>query len=244
MPIGRGNPCVLRDGDRLRLGNYEIEARIKQSTESQRAVDPIDFDALGPIPQARPDNRTVHDPPASPELLEGIGPPATGEPSSQATKRQSQAQAERRRRANANVRRVGRAAGKALHDASLEAYLERLLKLIPAEVVSIYPVGRSLIADDMQQGLWATICLMICVVFRTRMTRGPDGRPQWPAVAIAAVSFIIWVYVLGAHVVGFALPDQYKVWPALMLLAWTTIVPAVYTGGSAATARVSARNSR
>ncbi len=60
-----------------------------------------------------------------------------------------------------------------LASASLEAYLERLLKLIPAEVVSIYPVGRPLIANDAQEGLWAVVCLVVCVIFRLKMTRGP-----------------------------------------------------------------------
>jgi hypothetical protein len=113
---------------------------------------------------------------------------------------------------------------------ALEAYLERLLKLIPAEVVSIYPVGRSLIDNDGQQGLWALICLAICVLFRARMTRGPDGRPQWVAISIAAISFMIWVYVLGSHVPGLTLPAGYRVWPALMLLVWTSVIPALYTG--------------
>ena len=72
-----------------------------------------------------------------------------------------------------------------------EAYLERLLKLIPAEVVSLYPVGHSLLdqAAERQQGMWTLLCLIVCVVFRLRATKTPDGHPQWVAVRIAAVSF-------------------------------------------------------
>jgi hypothetical protein len=116
--------------------------------------------------------------------------------------------------------------------AFLEAYIERLLKLIPTEVVSIYPVGRALLSNR-QDGLWAVICLVVCIVFRCRLTRGSDGQPQWDAVGISAVSFIIWVYVLGSHLPWLALSADYRVWPALAMIAWTTVTPTLFMARSA-----------
>jgi hypothetical protein len=117
--------------------------------------------------------------------------------------------------------------------AAIEAYLERLLKLIPAEVVSIYPIGRALLSGETPQGLWAVACLVICFVFRSRLTRGADGRSQWDAVGISCVSFIIWVYMLGSHIPGLRLPAGYEVLPALIMIAWTTLTPTIYMARSA-----------
>jgi hypothetical protein len=117
--------------------------------------------------------------------------------------------------------------------AAVEAYLERLLKLIPSEVVSIYPIGRALLSGDMPQSLWAVACLVICFVFRSRLTRDADGRPQWDAVSISCVSFIIWVYLLGSHIPGLRVPPGYEVLPALAMIVWTTLTPTIYMARSA-----------
>ena len=282
--IGAGDMRSLHDGDRLRLGAYEIAVRLTADAIAHAgssvahspfaapfAMDdpfrPIEPDAhespfRGPTQASAGVGRTpLHSDGIIPgddllpddwdrDLLEGISPaaqPATA-PQEPAPRTRPIAGGGRRAAAvaggppnkppkhstggapNGPRRSPGRPTRADNPSGALEAYLERLLKLIPAEVVSIYPVGRSLIDDDGQQGLWALICLTICVLFRARMTRGPDGRPQWVAIGIAAISFMIWVYVLGSHVPGLSLPAGYKVWPALMLLVWTSLIPALYTG--------------
>jgi pSer/pThr/pTyr-binding forkhead associated (FHA) protein len=176
-PIGSGARRTLNNGDRIRLGPYEIEVKI---TEEAVVETPDPW-----VESVRPRDDYQ-------ELYSA----STG------------------------------------YVAVLEAYVERLLKLIPTEVVSIYPVGRALLGNG-QDGIWAVICLIICVVFRCRLTRGSDGDPQWDAVGISAVSFIIWVYVLGSHLPGFPLPSEYHVWPALAMIAWTTITPTIFMARSA-----------
>jgi type VI secretion system protein ImpI/type VI secretion system protein len=41
-PVGRGQTCDLRDGDRLRLGAYEIEIHIEPARQAQRPAAPSD----------------------------------------------------------------------------------------------------------------------------------------------------------------------------------------------------------
>jgi type VI secretion system FHA domain protein len=59
-PIGPGNPRDLRDGDRLRLGEYEVEVRIAETAAPRRAPagrdDPFALDPFAPraAPAARP----------------------------------------------------------------------------------------------------------------------------------------------------------------------------------------------
>jgi hypothetical protein len=116
----------------------------------------------------------------------------------------------------------------------LKAYVERLVKLIPAEVVSLYVAGRALIQASFPQGGdaaqpywigWTLFCLVAVVIVRAWATSDAALRlkPQWGAVAIATVSFVVWVYSLG---------DVFRPWPVwselaagLLVLAWTFIAP-------------------
>jgi hypothetical protein len=137
------------------------------------------------------------------------------------------------------------------------AYMERLVKLVPAEAVAVYPLlfneARSL-ADAINRAraiaLVSWIILAIVVVLRWQATASPERGPQWLAVGVAAVSYIIWVYVFGGHfgIEGFlhpwlpALsgdptappdPDMAKfksLIGSLALVCWTLVVPAVYKG--------------
>jgi predicted component of type VI protein secretion system len=54
-PIGRGGARMLRDGDRIRLGAYVLEARMSaeervRSPAQRRAGNPFDDSSLGPLP--------------------------------------------------------------------------------------------------------------------------------------------------------------------------------------------------
>lgn len=116
----------------------------------------------------------------------------------------------------------------------LKAYVERLVKLIPAEVVSLYVAGRALIQSSFPQGGdaaqpywigWTLFCIVAVVLVRAWATSDAAQRlkPQWGAVAIATVSFVVWVYSLG---------DVFRAWPfwselaaGLLVLAWTFIAP-------------------
>jgi hypothetical protein len=117
-------------------------------------------------------------------------------------------------------------------------YLDRLLKLIPAEVVALYLVGSGLIPLE-QPGAalgWTLFCLAGVIVVRAYGTSDPRRavKPQWGAVAIAAVSFLIWVYSLGGPT---ARATGYIPWlGSLLVLAWTFVVPLVYRGDEAPTA--------
>lgn len=84
----------------------------------------------------------------------------------------------------------------------------------------------------------AWLILIVVVLLRWQATRGPDGRPQWGAVFIAAVSFFLWVPVMHGTfgVIGLfesAMGDPWpralqRFIPELLLVLWTTLVPAFY----------------
>jgi hypothetical protein len=152
-----------------------------------------------------------------------------------------------------------RVRGEADAAAPTGAYMERLVKLVPAEAVAVYPLlfneARSL-ADPTNRtravALVSWIILIIVIVLRWQATATPERGAQWLAVSVAAVSYIIWVYVFGGQ---FGVEGLLQPWlPALSsdpaappdpdmakfknligslaLVCWTLVVPAVYRGDS------------
>lgn len=143
------------------------------------------------------------------------------------------------------------AAGYAQPQDPFKGYVDRLVKLIPAEVVSVYLAGKSgiqatfppgsdpnrtLISENQYWVGWTAFCLASVILVRAWATRDKEKglEPEWPAVAIAAVSFLIWVYSLGDV---FARPGlfgslEHGIWEpllsALFVLAWTLVVPILY----------------
>ncbi len=114
----------------------------------------------------------------------------------------------------------------------LNAYLERLLKMIPAEVISLYLVGSGLVSHDppLVLTIWAALCLAAVVVIRAYGTADSLRKlpPDWVHVAISAVAFVIWVYSLGGPFESYGLHIDYV--GSLLVLAWTFFVPLFYKG--------------
>lgn len=90
-------------------------------------------------------------------------------------------------------------------------YLDRLVRLIPAEIVSLYLAGRAiLLAQTPPAGadpaaltspllwvIWTIFCLAAIFAVRIWATSDPQSPPEWAAIGIAAISFLIWVYSMG-----------------------------------------------
>ncbi len=111
---------------------------------------------------------------------------------------------------------------------NFQLYMENLIKLIPAEVISLYLTGKGFFPPS-QKGLWiwSLICLVLVIIVRIWGTREADKPVQWAAVVIPAISFVIWVYAVGGQFIKFDLPMP--VIP-LAVLVWTFVVPKFYKG--------------
>jgi hypothetical protein len=106
-----------------------------------------------------------------------------------------------------------------------EQYLGRLVKLIPAEVVALYLTFKEATAG--WPGTWAWICLGLVILVRSLGTSGEGIPPQKLGVAVASVSFVIWVYATGGHLIEVNLPAGSI--PVAMGV-WTVVVPYFYKG--------------
>lgn len=117
-------------------------------------------------------------------------------------------------------------------------YRRRLLKLVPAESLALYPFGTTLLSlnptgtvfDAIYAITWFAACLGFTVALRWVYTKGPGQRPQYVAIAVAAVSFVLWVLNLNGGVGPFVIPVDHRV--AVMLLAalWVNVTALIYRG--------------
>ena len=86
-------------------------------------------------------------------------------------------------------------------DQDFRSYLDRLMKMIPAEVVGLYVVGSGFIpAGEVKVlAIWSAVCLIGVVAIRRYGTADPANGmpPQWGPVVISSIAFVIWVYSLG-----------------------------------------------
>jgi hypothetical protein len=124
-----------------------------------------------------------------------------------------------------------------------KTYLGELVKLIPAEAVALYIFGRSLIAAHFRSeplgaavlpewaywSFWLLACLVTVIMLRRWLTADPEEGlgPETPAVTIASVSFLIWVYSMG-DVFDRVLGIWDPLLAGLLVPLWTVLAPAVF----------------
>ena len=125
-------------------------------------------------------------------------------------------------------------------DSAYSDYMNRLVKLIPAEVIGVYLVVSGLGGlrpeasgnGDWLTAWWPVICVLLVIGSRIWGT-STDGRPlrdiQWTGVVVSTVSFIIWVYAMGYTILDTPLPDERL--PAIAVVLWTFVIPWFYKGG-------------
>ena len=122
-------------------------------------------------------------------------------------------------------------------------YLERLVKLVPAETIGAYSVLKATTHGQWWELLTvAWSLLLVTGLIRWHESRDPANNipPQWPMVAIAMFSFFIWVQVMGgsfgvvfiaeliSETLAQALIGSEEFLAILFMVLWTIIVPYLY----------------
>ncbi len=101
-------------------------------------------------------------------------------------------------------------------------YKDRLLKLIPSEIVAAYMVLAGII--PLASAKWGTlivsIILLILVPFYLWKIHNVTRSSQ---IIVTSISFVVWVYSLGGP---FQFWNLYRAWiGSVILVLWTLIVP-------------------
>lgn len=103
-------------------------------------------------------------------------------------------------------------------------YQDRLLKLIPSELVGAYTVIGGIIPQA--QAKWGTlitsaILLILTPLYLLRL----QGVTRPEQLAVTTISFAVWVYSLGGP---FQYWGLYQPWlGSVVLVLWTVIVPLI-----------------
>jgi len=112
-----------------------------------------------------------------------------------------------------------------------DSWSARLVKLMPAEALACYGAGHTLVPENKPEALLglAVFCLLLTGWLRYHATRTEGAAPQLGAIAIAMVSFALWLLTLPVPAGPFDLGDN-RYLGALLALGWTTLVTSVYRG--------------
>jgi len=109
-------------------------------------------------------------------------------------------------------------------------YIEKLLKIVPAEAQSLFALGNNIIPSSKHGVLlaWAGFCLLVVIVVRVFGTSDAAAgqRPDWVHVAISSVAFLLWIYTLGVIFPAFSKENPYL--SILFTAAFTFLVPYFY----------------
>jgi hypothetical protein len=139
-----------------------------------------------------------------------------------------------------------------------KAYLERLVKLIPAEILGLYMALEGIFGGRMPLQLrddavpkptdtdWVNCwilfgcslaCLVFLIFFRRKLSAGDDKSPQSALVWWPALAFVLWLLYISkpfAPLLVKLRPDILQdVWPritAALIVLFTFIVPLVARG--------------
>ena len=101
-------------------------------------------------------------------------------------------------------------------------YRDRLLKLIPSEIVAAYMVLAGIIPQDYAKWglLIVSVILLVLVPFYLKLFQKVDRILQ---IIITTISFAVWVYSLGGPFKEWGI---YYAWlSSVILILWTLIVP-------------------
>lgn len=114
----------------------------------------------------------------------------------------------------------------------LQEYLDRLIKLIPGEIIGFYLLGKGIIPQGQNVALLIFTVLCFLFVFVVRIWGTSDrsaGVPvEWPSVIISAIAFLVWVYSMGDIFAEYGLYVSFIA--SLLVLIFTFIIPYIYKG--------------
>ncbi|MBN1596531.1 hypothetical protein JW933_11450 [candidate division FCPU426 bacterium] len=108
----------------------------------------------------------------------------------------------------------------------MQTYQDRLLKLIPSEIIGAYLFLQGIIPPD--QAKWGTtlvgVALLIMTPLYMQRIQKVSKKTQ---LLVTTLSFAVWVYSLGGP---FSLWGLYQAWiGSVVLVLWTMTVPLFFS---------------
>ncbi len=105
---------------------------------------------------------------------------------------------------------------------AIQDYLSRLAAHIPAEVITVYLLGKAVAPNEPILGIWGVVCWVMAFGLRWWGTQGPGKVLN---VVLTTLAFPIWAMVMGGTILGFTLGEQMA---TLVVLAFAVVAGALY----------------
>jgi hypothetical protein len=114
-------------------------------------------------------------------------------------------------------------------DGAPEPYYQSLVKLFPVEAVTLYPMAVGVAGDD-RSALYVLIGVIALVVvglryFGTKPAEG--GPPEWAAIGVSLVSFLLYAAALGGFGVIYGTEGQTAMLLSFITVIWVAFVPRI-----------------
>lgn len=104
-----------------------------------------------------------------------------------------------------------------------DPYQDRLLKLIPAEVISVYVAVFPLAAN---QGVAVQLIVFVLLLVGNILYKRNAGVTDWKQFLITSIAFILWVLSFGGPVKGQL--EQAVAISHILIPIYTLLVPLLY----------------
>lgn len=114
---------------------------------------------------------------------------------------------------------------------SSSTYSDRLLRLIPAEMISAYIAIQDLVLDAPRYKdillLTSAAVILIALPFYLWFVQSVRSKFQ---IVFTMLSFCVWVFSVGGRYIDPISTDS--VWRSAVLILWTTLIPIFYSQSS------------
>lgn len=107
-------------------------------------------------------------------------------------------------------------------------YASRLVKYVPAEIVTLFVTLNSMVATNAAEEPWLQwavfgILLVITPIYTNHLTKATNMPPAYKQIIIATLSFVFWVFAIGGP---FVQMFWYKsIYGTILLPIYTFVVP-------------------
>ncbi|MBO9371525.1 MAG: hypothetical protein J7575_10670 [Chloroflexi bacterium] len=104
----------------------------------------------------------------------------------------------------------------------IQDYLGRVAAHIPAEVITVYLLGKTVAPNEPILGIWGVVCWVIAFGLRWWGTQGPGKVLN---VVLTTLAFPIWAMVMGGTILGFTFGQPIA---TLVVLVFAVVAGALY----------------
>jgi hypothetical protein len=111
-------------------------------------------------------------------------------------------------------------------------YKDRLVKLIPSEIITAYITLQGLIISQQEnQSIFLWIVFSCLVILTPIYLYNVSNVKKWGQISFTTVAFIIWVLAIGGLKImlpNYAILNEFL--GSLLLIIYTLLIPLVYKG--------------